>query len=79
MPAHLVKTVEHGAATSVLVATPRLLDGVGGRYFADCNEYEIVDRRSGTLQGVARYAVDPDNARRLWSLSQELLDGTIRA
>ncbi|MFE1446681.1 short-chain dehydrogenase [Streptomyces olivaceoviridis] len=34
---------------------------------------EVVDRRSGTLHGVARYAVDPDNARRLWALSQELL------
>ncbi|MEV0488365.1 SDR family NAD(P)-dependent oxidoreductase [Streptomyces sp. NPDC050508] len=32
-----------------------------------------VDRRSGTLHGVARYAVHPDNARRLWTLSEELL------
>ncbi|MGW3287080.1 SDR family NAD(P)-dependent oxidoreductase [Streptomyces sp. NPDC001002] len=73
VPAELIKTVEQGAATSVLLATSPLLDGVGGRYFTDCNETEIVDRRSGTLHGVARYAVDPDNARRLWTLSQELL------
>ncbi|MGW0511593.1 SDR family NAD(P)-dependent oxidoreductase [Streptomyces olivaceoviridis] len=73
VPAHLVKTVEQGAATSVLLATSPLLEGVGGRYFVDCNETEVVDRRSGTLHGVARYAVDPDNARRLWALSQELL------
>ncbi len=32
-----------------------------------------MDRRSGTLDGVARYAVDPDNGRRLWALSRELL------
>ncbi|WP_330335991.1 SDR family NAD(P)-dependent oxidoreductase [Streptomyces sp. NBC_00557] len=73
VPAHLIKTVEQGAATSVLLATSPLLEGVGGRYFVDCNETEVVDRRSGTLHGVARYAVDPDNARRLWTLSQELL------
>ena len=34
------KTPEQGAATSVLVATSPLLDGVGGRYFEDCNEAE---------------------------------------
>ncbi|MGW0757410.1 SDR family NAD(P)-dependent oxidoreductase [Streptomyces sp. NPDC002814] len=73
VPAHLIKTIEQGAATSVLLATSPLLEGVGGRYFVDCNETEVVERRSGTLHGVARYAVDPDNARRLWTLSQELL------
>lgn len=73
VPAQLIKTVEQGAATSVLLATSPLLEGVGGRYFADCNETEVVDRRTGTLHGVARYAVDPDNAGRLWALSQELL------
>jgi NAD(P)-dependent dehydrogenase (short-subunit alcohol dehydrogenase family) len=36
-------------------------------------ETGTVDRRSGTLHGVAPYAVDPDNARRLWTLSEELL------
>lgn len=76
VPAHLTKTVEQGAATSVLLAASPLLDGVGGRCFVDCNETEVVDRRSGALHGVARYAVDPDNARRLWELPQELLAGT---
>ena len=36
-----VKTVEQGAATSVLLATSPLLDGVGGRYFEDCNEAPV--------------------------------------
>ncbi|KOG61436.1 oxidoreductase [Streptomyces antibioticus] len=76
VPAHLIKTVEQGAATSVLLATSPLLEGVGGRYFVDCAETEVIERRSGTLHGVARYAVDPDNARRLWTLSQELLAPT---
>ncbi|MFB8776297.1 SDR family NAD(P)-dependent oxidoreductase [Streptomyces broussonetiae] len=73
VPDHLIKTVEQGAATSVLLAASPLLDGVGGRYFVDCNESDAVDRRTGTLHGVARYAVDPDNAGRLWDLSQDLL------
>ncbi|MFD5432686.1 SDR family NAD(P)-dependent oxidoreductase [Kitasatospora sp. NPDC127067] len=73
VPDELLKTVEQGAATSVLLATSPLLDGVGGRYFADCNETGTVDRRTGTLLGVARYAVDPEGARRLWTLSEGLL------
>lgn len=32
------KTPEQGAATSVLVVTSPLLDGIGGRYFENCNE-----------------------------------------
>ncbi|MEU3242519.1 MULTISPECIES: SDR family NAD(P)-dependent oxidoreductase [unclassified Streptomyces] len=73
VPPELIKSVEQGAATSVLLATSPHLEGVGGRYFVDCNETEVVDRRSGTLHGVARYAVDPENARRLWDVSQDLL------
>jgi NAD(P)-dependent dehydrogenase (short-subunit alcohol dehydrogenase family) len=73
VPAELIKSVEQGAATSVLLATTPLLEGIGGRYFADCNETETVDRRTGTLHGVALYALDPNNAERLWSLSEALL------
>jgi hypothetical protein len=73
VPAELIKTIEQGAATSVLLATSPLLDGIGGRYFVHCNETDTVDKRSGTLHGVARYALDPDGAQRLWSLSENLL------
>lgn len=76
----LVKTVEQGAATSVLLAASPLVEGVsGGRYFADCNEARPVDRRpDGEAEGlvaVAHYALDPRNAERLWELSERLLDG----
>jgi NAD(P)-dependent dehydrogenase (short-subunit alcohol dehydrogenase family) len=64
------KTVEQGAATSVLLAASPLLDAIGGRYFEDCNEAVRVDRRGGPGQGgVAPYALDPANAERLWDLS----------
>ncbi len=65
-----VKTVEQGAATSVLLAASPLVEDVGGRYFENCNEAVQVDRRGQPGQGgVARYALDPANAERLWELS----------
>jgi len=69
------KTPEQGAATSVLVATSPALEGVGGRYFEDCAEAPVVDRRpEGGSGGVARYALDPVGADRLWDRSLRLLD-----
>jgi NAD(P)-dependent dehydrogenase (short-subunit alcohol dehydrogenase family) len=65
------KTAEQGAATSTLLAASPLVDGVTGRYFADCNEAE--PQKPGIRRGVAAYAVDPANAERLWSISAELI------
>ena len=68
------KTVEQGAATSVLLAASPLLEGVGGRYFENCNEAVQVERRGKPGQGgVAPYALDPANAERLWELSLKLI------
>jgi NAD(P)-dependent dehydrogenase (short-subunit alcohol dehydrogenase family) len=64
------KTVEQGAATSTLLAASPLLEGIGGRYFENCNQARVVDRRGGPGHGgVAPYALDPANAERLWDLS----------
>lgn len=60
------KTPEQGAATSVLLATSPLLEGISGRYFEDCNEAEVVTSNN-YMNGVAQYALDPDNAERLWN------------
>jgi NAD(P)-dependent dehydrogenase (short-subunit alcohol dehydrogenase family) len=65
------KTPEQGAATSVLLAASPLLDGVGGRYFEDCNEAE--PHRPGTRTGVAAYALDPEAAARLWQVTVDTL------
>ena len=71
-----VKTLEQGAATSVLVATSTQLAGIGGRYFVDCMEAPVVGPdftaapRGG---GVAAYALDPGNAAQLWDLSLQLI------
>ncbi|MGH2939513.1 MAG: hypothetical protein ACRDPE_15500 [Solirubrobacterales bacterium] len=44
-----------------------------GIYLEDCNEAPRVSKApEGTGGGVARYALDPSNAKRLWDLSLEL-------
>jgi NAD(P)-dependent dehydrogenase (short-subunit alcohol dehydrogenase family) len=69
------KTIEQGAATGVLVATSPQLDGIGGRYFEDCNQARVLDPDAPNTSGsgVAAYALDPANANRLWELSLALL------
>lgn len=67
-----MKTVEQGAATSVFLATSPQVQGIGGRYFADCNEAEVVEQLQG-LTGVLPHALDADTARRLWNVSEQLL------
>lgn len=69
-----LKSPEQGAATSVLLATRPELEGVGGRYFEDANEAETLEpgEEQGAEAGVAAYALDRDNADRLWELSLEL-------
>jgi NAD(P)-dependent dehydrogenase (short-subunit alcohol dehydrogenase family) len=72
-PPERQKTPEQGAATSVLLATSPAVEGIGGRYFEDCNEAPTVDHRDAVGTGVASYALDPDNAHRLWDVSEALL------
>lgn len=67
-----MKTPEQGAATSVFLATSPLVEGIGGRYFEDCREAAVVDQLDG-LHGVLPHALDPDDARRLWHVSEDLL------
>ena len=57
------KTVEQGAATSVWAATAPELDGQGGTYLADA---EVTDDH-------APWARDPESAKRLWALSEEMV------
>lgn len=65
-PVERRKTIEQGAATSVLLAASPLVDGIGGRYFEDCNESPVVTERPDDFTGVAPYALDHGNADRLW-------------
>jgi NAD(P)-dependent dehydrogenase (short-subunit alcohol dehydrogenase family) len=67
------KTIAQGASTSVLLAASPLLADVGGRYFEDCNEAAVVSERPDNYTGVAAYALDAENALRLWEMSLSLL------
>lgn len=71
------KTTEQGAATSVLLAASPLLDGVGGRYFEDCNQAVPATDGVDGRHGVEAYALDPDNAARLWQVSLDTLAGKL--
>jgi NAD(P)-dependent dehydrogenase (short-subunit alcohol dehydrogenase family) len=68
-----LKTPEQGAATSVLLAASPLVEGVSGRYFENGNEAEVIYERGNFFGGVAPYAVNPENAERLWEVSLGLV------
>ena len=74
-PEEFRKTVEQGASTSVLLAASPLVEGVGGKYFENNNEADVVTERAenlGRAGGVAEYALNGDNARRLWREASSL-------
>jgi NAD(P)-dependent dehydrogenase (short-subunit alcohol dehydrogenase family) len=80
-PARQLKTVEQGAATIVWCATSPRLEGMGGVYCENCDVARVMTERltsttmadATRLVGVMPYAIDPDAADRLWSLSERLL------
>ncbi len=67
-----MKSTQQGAATSVFLATSPQVAGIGGRYFEDCQEAEVVPELDG-IHGVLPHALDPEAARRLWTVSEALL------
>lgn len=58
------RSVERGAATQCYVAASPALEGVSGKYFADCNPARM-----------SAHAQNPEMAARLWSVSEELTAG----
>jgi NAD(P)-dependent dehydrogenase (short-subunit alcohol dehydrogenase family) len=73
-PVELRKTPAQGAANSVLLAASPLLEGVGGRYFEDCQESETTDHPEPYAGGVNPWALDLDSAQKLWELSLLMMD-----
>jgi NAD(P)-dependent dehydrogenase (short-subunit alcohol dehydrogenase family) len=66
-----LKTPEQGAATQVWAATSPQLADLGGVYLEDCDIAEPAPADSDARTGVRDYAIDPDQAARLWELSAE--------
>lgn len=64
------KTPEQGAATATWCATSPRLDGLGGVYCEDCEVAQAAGEAPSS--GVQAYAVDREQAARLWALSREL-------
>ncbi|MFF9488809.1 SDR family NAD(P)-dependent oxidoreductase [Streptomyces sp. NPDC014676] len=65
------KTPQQGAATQVWAATSARLDGMGGLYLEDCDVAGPASDDDGRT-GVKDWAVDPEQAARLWELSARL-------
>ncbi|MEI9959015.1 MAG: SDR family NAD(P)-dependent oxidoreductase [Ferruginibacter sp.] len=66
-----LKTIPQGAATTVWCATSNLLNNIGGVYCEDADVAVLADDYSMS-NGVKRYSLDENNARRLWKLSEEM-------
>jgi NAD(P)-dependent dehydrogenase (short-subunit alcohol dehydrogenase family) len=66
-----LKTVPQGAATTVWCATCPMLNNVGGVYCEDADIAELTTDSSAS-GGVMPYSLDETNAKRLWTLSEEL-------
>jgi NAD(P)-dependent dehydrogenase (short-subunit alcohol dehydrogenase family) len=74
-----LKNIAQGAATSVWCATSPLLNEFGGVYCEDADIAELDEgniehnyNEPSSLRGVKPYAVDAENARKLWKLSEEM-------
>ncbi|RYY57876.1 MAG: SDR family NAD(P)-dependent oxidoreductase [Chitinophagaceae bacterium] len=66
-----LKTIPQGAATTVWCATSPQLKDIGGVYCSDCEIAQLV-ADTGMSDGVRASSLNPDDARRLWKLSEQL-------
>lgn len=69
----MFKSVEAGAATAVWCATSPQLHGMGGVYCEDCDIAEAATEASLPYAHVRAWAVDPEAAARLWTVTEGLV------
>jgi NAD(P)-dependent dehydrogenase (short-subunit alcohol dehydrogenase family) len=77
------KTPQQGAATIVFGAASPLLAGIGGVYLKDSDISPLDDAADPSAQGaelirsqnVVPHSIDPQSARRLWVMSEQLIGG----
>jgi len=68
-----LKTVQQGAATTMVAAVAPEFAGTGGHYLEDCNEAQTIDNETtDNMSGVREWALDPTLAERLWAVSTDL-------
>ncbi len=68
------KSVPQGAATTVWAACVAPPDEIGGKFLEDCNVASI--NETDSLGGVKAYALNPETAEALWTLSEHMVDET---
>ncbi|MEX0445837.1 SDR family NAD(P)-dependent oxidoreductase [Xenorhabdus sp. SGI246] len=66
------KSTAQGAATEIWAATSPMLNGLGGLYCEDCDVTALAAEYSEPFVGVCEYAVDPQEALRLWKFTANL-------
>jgi NAD(P)-dependent dehydrogenase (short-subunit alcohol dehydrogenase family) len=69
------KTIPQGAATSCWTGVVAGAEEVGGRYCEDCHVAKV-ETDQAVRGGVQPYALDPERAKALWSLSERLVGET---
>lgn len=67
-----LKTIPQGAATTVWCATSPSLNNLGGVYCEDADVAEVATGAPGSGGGVQPYSLDESNAKRLWTLTEEM-------
>ncbi len=73
-PPFAFKTVPQGAATSVWAGTVASGDEVGGRYCENCHVSPLSEGLiNPASEGVRPYALDPERAKALWTLSETMV------
>ncbi|MEF2071935.1 SDR family NAD(P)-dependent oxidoreductase [Consotaella aegiceratis] len=78
-PEHGKKTPQQGAGTIVFAATSPLLAEIGGVYLKD-NDISRLDDEERPMSAVEppseimSHAIDPQSARRLWEMSERMLE-----
>jgi len=69
-----LKTIEQGAATTVLAAVGKDYEGVGGFYMEDCGKSPPVPEDAPLMTpGYKPWAYDEDGERQLWADSLKMV------
>ena len=74
MAAAMFKTPSQGATTTLWAATSPQLENIGGVYCENCDVAAMQQEGTGArYSGVAPWAVDSEQAKRLWVISEEAI------
>ena len=76
MAKNFFKTTSQGASTTLWCATSSILNGIGGVFCEDCDIAKRKNEVDESLQryfGVADWAVDTEEASKLWDVTEKML------